>query len=249
MNKTSHQSSNAHSGTTTSMSDKRSDLLYESYDLEQLSTEWRRFFHLGISRKLPKGTTLLFSGDRSDKLMYLDKGEIRVVRQLVDGREKILFRMHEGMLVAEVPFFDNLPTMSHVVAADDSTIWTFDRKTVLEKIFPENPGLAIATMKAMASKIRMLCNQSVEISTSELSTRICRFILMRARKTHSGSLNGKMIAPSLNQQELSSLCGVHRVTLNKALRELENQGIIGPYSKKELYILDEKSLEELANLV
>ncbi len=243
-----HQGASSLSDTATSLPKQWSTLLYESYDLEQLSTEWRRFFHLGISRRLPKGATLLFSGDRADKLIFLERGEMRVVRQLADGREKMLFRMHEGMLVAEVPFFDMLPSMSHVVAAQDSLIWSFERKIVFEKLFPENPGLAVATIKSLASKVRMLCNQSVELSTSELSTRICRFILTRARKLHSGSLNGKMIAPSLNQQELSSLCGVHRVTLNKALRELENLGIIGPYSKKELYILDERRLEELAHL-
>ncbi|MFQ9867016.1 MAG: helix-turn-helix domain-containing protein [Bilophila wadsworthia] len=37
------------------------------------------------------------------------------------------------------------------------------------------------------------------------------------------------MSPGLNQQELANLLGVHRVTLNKALRELEREAVLGPY--------------------
>ena len=44
--------------------------------------------------------------------------------------------------------------------------------------------------------------------------------------------------PGLTQQDLANHLSVHRVTLNKTLRLLEQQGIIGPYNKKITYILD-----------
>ena len=36
------------------------------------------------------------------------------------------------------------------------------------------------------------------------------------------------------------------MTLNKALRELEKEGILGPYSKNEVCILDRGRLEALS---
>lgn len=223
-------------------------LLYESYDLGRLSQEWRKLFDMGTRLHFPKGSTIVAGGDTTENLYFIDKGEVRVVRTLFDGREKILFRLHEGMLVAETPFFDDLPSMSAIVAASDCTLYCFDRKTVYGSIFPRNPTIIYSTMRAMASKIRMLCNQSVELTTSELSTRICRFICQRAKAGLQSKGTGRYVNPALTQQELSSLLGVHRVTLNKALRDLENKGIIGPYSRKELFILDEERLLQLAEL-
>lgn len=223
-------------------------LLYESYDLGRLSQEWRKIFSLGTKRFFAKGTTILAGGEKADNLYFIEKGEVRVVRTLFDGREKILFRLHEDMVVSECPFFDFLPSMSSIVAASDCIIYSFDRKTVFNTIFPNNPAIVYSTMRAMASKIRMLCNQSVELTTSELSTRICRFICQRAKSGLISKGTGCYVKPSLTQQELSSLLGVHRVTLNKALRDLENRGIIGPYSRNELFILNEKLLLELAEL-
>lgn len=222
------------------------DLLHESYDLAGLTQEWRKFFHLGVRHAYPRGAIIANGGEKVDRIYYLEQGEVRLVRSLVDGKEKILFRMHQGMLVGEVPFLDGLPSMSSLVAATNSTLYSFERSVVENRIFPESPALMFATMRAMASKIRMLCNQSVDISTVELSTRICRFIAIRSR---NGAMeNQRRVNLALNQQELSSLLGVHRVTLNKALRELENRGVIGAYSRKGIDILDEQRLLALANL-
>ena len=244
-----HFDTDAMLGGTGPVSEWRS-LLYESYDLGELSRIWRKFFHLGTARSYAKGSVILAGGEPTDKLYFIDQGEVRIVRTLFDGREKILFRLHENMLCCEVPFFDILPALSSVVAGTDCRVYCFDRKTVFEKIFPNNPVLIISTMRAMASKIRMLCNQSVELTTSEVTTRICRFICQRLKSaTRQGTRKGHAVCviPALTQQDLSSLLGVHRVTLNKALRELENKGIIGPYSRKELFVLDEKRLFELAD--
>ena len=54
------------------------------------------------------------------------------------------------------------------------------------------------------------------------------------------------MSPGLNQQELANLLGVHRVTLNKALRELEREAVLGPYSRDEVYIVDMERFHELA---
>ena len=91
----------------------------------------------------------------------------------------------------------------------------------------------------------MLSNQSVELSLKELPARICRFLYMRIPTDTSGQTD-RWVQPALNQQELASLLGVHRVTLNKALRELEKEGILGPYSKNEVCILDRERLKALS---
>ena len=45
---------------------------------------------------------------------------------------------------------------------------------------------------------------------------------------------------------MANLLGVHRVTLNKALRELEREAVLGPYSRDEVYIVDKERVHELS---
>ena len=45
---------------------------------------------------------------------------------------------------------------------------------------------------------------------------------------------------------VANLLGVHRVTLNKALRELEREAVLGPYSRDEVYIVDMERFHELS---
>ena len=167
------------------------------------------------------------------------------MRTLADGREKIIFYLQAGAIVGEAPFFDKLPALSSIVAGTNCVLYAFNRETVIQQILPNYPSLTLSLLQSLACKVRMLSNQSVELSLKELPARICRFLYMRIPTDTSGQTD-RWVQPALNQQELASLLGVHRVTLNKALRELEKEGILGPYSKNEVCILDRERLKALS---
>lgn len=219
--------------------------LHESYSLTTPANEWRKVFHLGIRLVFKRGTAICIGGGESDQLYFIEKGEVRLMRTLADGREKIIFYLRAGSLVGEAPLFDQLPALSSLVAGTDCVLYAFSRETVIRQILPNYPALTLNLLQNMAFKVRMLCNQSVELSLKELPARICRFLHMRAPTDTSGHKD-RWVQPALNQQELASLLGVHRVTLNKALRELEKERILGPYSKNEVCILDRERMEALA---
>lgn len=219
--------------------------LHESYSLSALAPEWRKVFHLATRLVFKKGTVICMGGEESALLYFIEKGEVRLMRTLADGREKIIFYLQAGSLVGEAPFFDKLPALSSIIAGTDCVLYAFSRETVIRQILPRYPALTLNLLQSMAFKVRMLCNQSVELSLKELPARICRFLHMRAPADTSGRRD-RWVHPALNQQELASLLGVHRVTLNKGLRELEKEGILGPYSKNEVCILDRARMEALA---
>jgi CRP-like cAMP-binding protein len=103
----------------------------------------------------------------------------------------------------------------------------------------------MAMFRSLASKVRVLCNQSASLCLDDLASRICKFLHLRL---DNQGIREKVpyVCPGLNQQDLANLLGVHRVTLNKALRELEKARIISPYSRDEVYILDMKRFRNVA---
>lgn len=204
---------------------------------------WRKVLHLGSRLLFPKGAEIMHGGQIGAYLYFVDRGEVRLMRTTLDGREKILMSMREGSVTGETPFFDDVPACSSIVAATDCVVYAFSRDCVLHDILPHHPDLTWALLHSLASKVRVLCNQSVSLSLADLPARICRFLHLRLKEGESGHPS---VSPGLNQQELANLLGVHRVTLNKALRELEKESILGPYSKEEVYIVDMERFRRLA---
>ena len=178
---------------------------------------WRQVLDLGTRLRFRKGEEM-HGGEKGEYLYYVHQGEARLMRTTLDGREKILMSMRSGTVTGETPFFDEVPARSSIVAGTDCVVYAFSRDCVLHEILPNYPALTLALLHSLASKVRVLCNQSVSLSLEELPPRICRFLHLR----------------------------MHRVTLNKALRELEREAVLGPYSRDEVYIVDMERFHELS---
>ena len=118
-------------------------------------------------------------------------------------------------------------------------MYAFSRDCVLHEILPNYPALTLALLHSLASKVRVLCNQSVSLSLEELPPRICRFLHLRMRD--DGGAPNPRVSPGLNQQELAN----QRVE-RAALRELEREAVLGPYSRDEVYIVDMERFHELS---
>ncbi|MDY0275499.1 MAG: Crp/Fnr family transcriptional regulator [Desulfomicrobium sp.] len=211
------------------------------------ATCWRKVLSLGRRMKFCKGAQVYPGSSGARTLFFLDQGEVWLVRSSLDGREKIIWSTGPDSLFGETPFFDELAPRSSMVAASDCMVYVFSRQCVLSEILPHNPDLMLALFRTLAMKVRILSNQTVSLSLDDLSSRICKFLHLRQNEQVQ-ERGGQFVFPGLNQQELANLLGVHRVTLNKALRELEKAGILGPYARNEVYILDETRFRELAFL-
>ena len=153
---------------TMSHDNKLENMLRESYSLSTRAPEWRKAFHLCTRLTFKKGTVICMGGEKSDLLYFIEKGEVRLMRTLADGREKIIFYLQTGALVGETPFFDKLPSLSSIVAGTNCVLYAFNRETVIQDILPNHPLLTLSLLQSLSCKVRMLSNQSVELSLKEL---------------------------------------------------------------------------------
>lgn len=112
---------------------KLENMLREPYSLSTRAPEWRKAFHLGTRLTFKKGTVICMGGEKSDLLYFIEKGEVRLMRTLADGREKIIFYLQAGALVGETPFFDKLPSLSSIVAGTNCVLYAFNRETVIKE--------------------------------------------------------------------------------------------------------------------
>ena len=148
---------------------------------------------------------------------------------------------------ALVPMLRENEPEVRIAAGKASVLYRFSKECVYKVLVPQYPDIALCLLRSLARKTRLFANQSVTLSVRELPIRICRFLRLQASMLPDGSMD-RRIVPELNQQELASLLGVHRVTLNKAMRDLERDGVIGPYSRHEVYVLNTQHFMELVEM-
>lgn len=216
----------------------------EFFRIPAVAESWRRVLSQGRRMKFLKGAQIQTKHTDDAYIYFLDAGEVWLTRTTLDGREKIIWAIGPDSLFAETPFFDELPSRSSIIAGADCTAYAFTRTCVLNEILPRHPDLMLSLFRSLAFKVRVLINQASSLSLDDLSSRICKYLHLR-RREDVGEKGPLVVCPGLNQQELANLLGVHRVTLNKALRELEKSGILGPYTRDEVFILDRPRFEKL----
>lgn len=204
--------------------------------------EWDKYLHLATKLKRPKGYELYKSGELWNKLYLCLQGEAKLVRVSHEGKEKILWQGVAPCLLGEGPFFDGLPTLSNFIITKPSVLYAFSADTVYSVLL-KDPDIVTSIIRHLSRKIRLVHNQNCCLSFSELSSRICMYL--HQKMSISDDKKQFYSIPGLTQQDLANHLSVHRVTLNKTLRLLEQQGIIGPYNKKITYILDIDAFMEL----
>lgn len=223
-------------------------LLYEFFSVPRDSSAvWWQAYHLGERLNVSKGAVVVAGGSISDALYVVEQGELWLFRTMLNGREKRLMRIGPGSVIGEVSLFDGVTNLSSIAAGKASVLYRFSKECVYKVLVPQYPDIALCLLRSLARKTRLFANQSVTLSVRELPLRICRFLRLQASMLPDGTMD-RRIVPELNQQELASLLGVHRVTLNKALRDLERDGVIGPYSRHEVYVLNTQHFMELVEM-
>lgn len=217
--------------------------IHEFSQVSQNMQEWDKYLHLATKLKRSKGQELIKSGEIWNKLYLCQQGAAKLIRISHDGKEKILWQGVAPCLLGEGPFFDGLPTLSCFVITKPSVLYAFSAETVYSVLL-KDPDIVTSIIRHLSHKIRLVHNQNCCLSFSELSSRICMYLY---QKLYSSDDKKQFYSiPDLTQQDLANHLSVHRVTLNKTLRLLEQQGIIGPYNKKITYILD---IEAFMNLI
>lgn len=197
--------------------------------------EWDKYLPLAVKQKRSKGYELFKGGEIWNKLYLCQQGEAKCIRVSPEGKEKILWQGVAPCLLGEGPFFDGLPTLSSFIITKPSILYAFSAETVYSVLL-KDPDIVTSIIRHLSHKIRLMHNQNCCLSFSELSSRICMYLY---QKMYSSDDKRQFYSiPGLTQQDLANHLSVHRVTLNKTLRLLEQQGIIGPYNKKITYILD-----------
>jgi CRP/FNR family transcriptional regulator len=190
-------------------------------------------------RAFGKGVYLFYPGSPNSQTYLVESGLVRLFFTNAHGKEFFLNLVHSGGIFG-LPVLEASQTrLMGASAFQDSVIVSIPCEVLTDNMLTM-PLLARNLYREASQSARLLVNHSKRLVTLSLNARLAQTILQVARMW--GTAEG-MEMP-LNQSQFASWLGASRGRLNRALIDLQKQGLIRT-EDTFIYLLDKDGLERV----
>ena len=174
-----------------------------------------------VEREYDRGDIIILEGDRGSALYFVRSGLIKVFKTSPEGKEQVLRLIEAGRTFTDVPALDGGPNPASAAALEPSVVYATGGAE-LRRLIAERPGVAQATVQALASALRHLVTLVEDLSFRHVTARVAKILLEQsAASAPSGKTSHR-----LTQQEMAAMAGTAREMVGRALKELEAAGAI-----------------------
>ena len=182
-----------------------------------------------------RDTQVLSEGSPSRKLYLVASGAVKMFGTSTDGKEQIVAIARPGDTFNDVSAFDAGESPATAQALTALVVYTISGRILLEKACQLGP-LAANIITALGVRIRQLGELVSDLSFRPVAGRLAKILLTQVDQPNT---------PYLTQKDLAAMAGTAREVVARALKGMEDNGII-KIGRHRIEILDRASLEELS---
>lgn len=177
-----------------------------------------------VERHYERGDIIILEGDRGGALYFVRSGLIKVFKSSPGGKEQVLRLIEAGRTFNDVPALDAGPNPASAAALEPSIVYATGGAE-LRRLIAERPGVALATVQALAGALRHLVTLVEDLSFRHVTARVAKILIEQDASVVASGAAGKA-AHRLTQQEMAAMAGTAREMVGRALKELEATGAI-----------------------
>ncbi|MDH3325510.1 MAG: cAMP-activated global transcriptional regulator CRP [Gammaproteobacteria bacterium] len=176
-------------------------------------------------RHYPAKSLIIYAGDTSDALYYINEGSVAVLMNDDDGHEIVLAYLSEGDFFGEMGLFDEESGRSAWVKARTDCKLSELSYTKFRQLAEKEPDLLYSLAGQMATRLRKTSRKVGDLAFMDVTGRIARALLDLAKEpdaiTHP---DGMQI--HITRQEIGKIVGCSREMAGRVLKELEERNLI-----------------------
>jgi CRP-like cAMP-binding protein len=188
-------------------------------------------------RALAAGERLFSRGDPPDGLYALVDGSLCAGGVTDAGKEVVLALLEPPAWFGEISVFDHSPRTHDATAQTAATVLHVPQRP-LEALLDAAPGRWRALGVLMAGRLRLTFGALEDAAALPLPARLARRLLVTAGAHGEWTDRARRVV-ELRQEQLATMLGTSRQTLNGALKDLEARGAVRvAYGQVELLDLD-----------
>ncbi len=198
---------------------------------------------LAVERHYDRGQAIFLEGEPCAGLYVVARGEVKVFKVSPQGREQILHRLDPGDTFNDVAALDGGPNPASATALSDATLCLIARPDI-QRLAQAHPALAWALIESVARRARHLVAMVEDLALRSVKERLARLLLAEAERIPAaGALDRSRM---LSQAEMAARLGTVREMIGRALRDLDDDGIIS-LDRHRIVIRDAARLSAIAD--
>jgi CRP/FNR family transcriptional regulator, cyclic AMP receptor protein len=176
---------------------------------------------LGIRRRFPARTMLMFEYEPCERVMVLLHGRVKVTQTTDDGRELLLSICDQGDLLGELGFVDSQPRIASVTALEPVEALVISA-AVFRAYLGRTPRLTGLLLELITCRCRETARKRAQLAALDTMGRLAACILELAERYGEPISDGLAIAMPISQDELTSWTAASRAGVAQALQTMRN---------------------------
>jgi CRP-like cAMP-binding protein len=197
-----------------------------------------------VMREVKRREALYLPGDPGDRIYLLKRGVVKISALLDDGREMILALLRPGEVFGEEAALDEAPRDHMAEAYEDALICIITRKDFLD-LLRCNSDMAFSVTKLIGFRLRTFRTRVETLLFKGAAARLAQTLLELAKDHGVPDSRGVLLPLRLSQQNLASLIGVTRESVNLTLSDFRRRGLV-ELDRRSLRILNPEELARVA---
>jgi CRP-like cAMP-binding protein len=165
------------------------------------------------------GEQIQARGDRTPGLRIVRAGAVRVGNVGADGKYLMLGVFGPGQTFGEVTLFSDLPRTYDVHASGPTTIGYIDQAR-MDRLLQDHPELARVFLRTLATQYHAALEMVEDLRRLSVTAHVAKLLSMMAQTAN------KAADLEVTQQSLAQILGVTRLSIVRALDQLEEDGLI-----------------------
>ncbi|CCM78968.1 Crp/Fnr family transcriptional regulator [Rhizobium mesoamericanum] len=188
------------------------------------------------------GEIVFFEGDRALHLFAIRSGNLRICRQLHDGRRVITGFLTKNDIVG-VSFKNRY--LYSAEALDDVS---FQRQTkgAFEKQLLARPDLRRVLLSQLCDEVATAQDQMVLLACRSAEERLCSFLLERLHKSMAQGFEPNVINLPMTRLDIADYLGLTIETVSRTITKLAGQGILSAGRRHSILVLKKAALVQRA---
>lgn len=176
-------------------------------------------------RRYAARETVVWEGEGGGALFHVMSGYLKATAAGADGLELLLSIMGPGEVFGELSLLDGQPRSASVVTLEASELAMLDRAPFMEQL-ERSPKLALKLLAVVTQRLRNISRRAENVACLDVRTRLAEALVFLANK-HGRPLGTTVQIPfKLSQQDLGSMVGATRESVNKLLRDWTETGVL-----------------------
>src|SRR5205085_1739632 len=185
----------------------------------------RGLMSLAKRRTFRNGEVIFHREDPGQVLYVIKEGKVKICLVSPDGQEISLVVFGKGECFGEFALLDGLPRSADAVALERVECYTLQRSD-FHKAIMKNPKIAIQVLEVLSKRLRTTDQMIEDLIFLDVYGRVAKKLLDLA-DTHGTKVdNGIRIDVRLTQQELASMVGASRESVNKVMGYFTDKNFI-----------------------